>query len=161
VEYEIKAGDYAATITARGAALRQLQHLGRDLTVPFPTGSPIPDYRGIIAAPWPNRIRDGKYEFHGVDYQIPINEPEHDCAVHGFAFDLDWTIEEHDDSSVCLTCTIRATPGYPFTLRLSARYRLDRGGLHTSITATNIGDKTAPYGVCPHPVPSSGPSSTG
>ena len=75
-EYEIRAGDYTAVITARGAALRQLLHRGRDLVVPFPAGGPIPDYRGIIAAPWPNRIADGRYSFDGVRYEVPVNEPE-------------------------------------------------------------------------------------
>ena len=85
-EYELRAGEYSAVITARAAALRRLRHGERDLMVPFPEGGPIPDYRGIIAAPWPNRIADGRYTFQGVDYQVPVNEPERDCALHGLAF---------------------------------------------------------------------------
>ena len=62
-EFTLSAGGYTAVVTARAAALRVLQFEGRDLIVPFPEGGPIPDYRGIIAAPWPNRIADGKYSF--------------------------------------------------------------------------------------------------
>ncbi|MDQ0028724.1 hypothetical protein J2S89_000532 [Arthrobacter bambusae] len=57
--YEIRHGEYAAVVTARAGALRRLTYRGRDLVVPFPHGHPIPDYRGIVAAPWPNRIADG------------------------------------------------------------------------------------------------------
>jgi aldose 1-epimerase len=105
-EYEIRAGKYTATVTARGAALRQFRHRERDLVVPFPAGGPIPDYRGIIAAPWPNRTADGKYTIEGVTYQIPVNETQRDCALHGLAFGTDWILKAQDDSSVVLACFI-------------------------------------------------------
>lgn len=150
-EYELRAGDYTAVVTARAAAVRQLRFQGRNLVVPFPEGGAIPDYRGVVAAPWPNRIRDGRYTFEGDAYQVPVNEPERGCALHGFAFALDWSLESQDESSVLLSCAIEPSDGYPFALRLVARYRLADDGLHWSVSATNIGETTAPYGVCPHP----------
>jgi aldose 1-epimerase len=150
-EFTLSAGGYTAVVTARSAALRVLQFEGRDLVVPFPQGGPIPDYRGIIAAPWPNRIADGKYEFDGVQHQVPLNEPERGTALHGLAFPLDWTMKEHDAGSLTLTCTVGPTAGYPFVLELSARFTLNDAGLHTSVTARNAADVAAPYGVCPHP----------
>ena len=157
-EYGIRAGEYTAVVTERAAALRELRHRGRDLIVPFPAGGPIPDFRGVIAAPWPNRIRDGKYTFDGVDYQVPVTEPERGCALHGFTFGMDWSLDSRDESSVVLSCTIGPTPGYPFALRLTARYCLDENGLHARVTAMNTGDRTAPYGVCPHPYLLAGPA---
>ncbi|MCM0616407.1 aldose 1-epimerase family protein [Paenarthrobacter sp. TYUT067] len=150
-EFTLSAGGYTAVVTARAAALRVLQFQGRDLVVPFPEGGPIPDYRGIIAAPWPNRIADGKYTSDGVDHQLPVNEPERGTALHGLAFPLDWTPKESDAGSLTLTCTVGPTAGYPFVLELSARFVLDDAGLHTSVTARNAADIAAPYGVCPHP----------
>lgn len=157
-EYTLRSGEYTATITAEAGALRQLRHGERDLIVPFPAGGPIPDYRGIIAAPWPNRIEDGTYSFDGVEHQLPVNEPERGCALHGLAFGEVWTVEEHDRSSVVLACTLGPAPGYPFTLTLTAGYRLDSDGLHTTVTVTNIGTGAAPYGVCPHPYLLAGPA---
>jgi len=157
-EYEIRAGGYAAVITARGAALRQLLHRGRDLIVPFPAGGPIPDYRGIIAAPWPNRIADGRYTFDGVAYQVPVNEPERGCALHGQVFPLDWTMVSLDASSVALSCTPGPTAGYPHELRIDVEYRLSGHGLHGKVDASNLGSTTAPYGVCPHPYLVAGPA---
>ena len=90
-EFTLSAGGYTAVVTARAAALRVLQFEGRDLVVPFAEGGPIPDYRGIIAAPWPNRIADGTYSFDGVDHQLPVNEPERQTSLHGLAFPLEWT----------------------------------------------------------------------
>lgn len=157
-EYRISAGEYTATITARGAALRELRHRERDLIVPFPEGGPIPDYRGIIAAPWPNRIADGKYTFRGADYRVPVNEVERDCALHGLVFPLDWTLKELSGSAVVLACSVGPAPGYPFLLKVTASYRLDTDGLRAGVTATNFSADTAPYGVCPHPYLVAGPA---
>jgi aldose 1-epimerase len=157
-EYQIQAGEYTAVVTTRAAALRELRHRGRELIVPFPADGPIPDFRGIIAAPWPNRIPDGKYTFDGVDYEVPVNEAERACALHGFAFGADWTLEARDESSVTLSCTLEPTPGYPFNLHLSAQYRVSAEGLHSRVTAVNTGEDAAPYGVCPHPYLLAGPA---
>ncbi|MGA8788953.1 MAG: aldose 1-epimerase family protein [Paenarthrobacter sp.] len=150
-EFTLGAGGYTAVVTARAAALRSLQFEGRDLIVPFPKGGPIPDYRGVIAAPWPNRIADGAYVFDGNKHQLPVNEPERETALHGLAFPLDWTLKESDAGSLTLTCAVGPTAGYPFVLELESRFTLDDAGLHTSVTARNAADVAAPYGVCPHP----------
>ncbi|MGO4249571.1 aldose 1-epimerase family protein [Paenarthrobacter sp. RAF54_2] len=150
-EFTLQSGGYRAVITARAAALRVLQFQGRDLVVPFPEGGPIPDYRGIIAAPWPNRIADGAYRFDGTVHHLPVNEPDRGTSLHGLAFPLDWELKESDGGSLTLTCTVGPTPGYLFVLELSARYVVDDAGLHTRLTALNVADAPAPYGVCPHP----------
>jgi aldose 1-epimerase len=157
-EFTIKAGEYSAAVTAHAGALRELRHRERDLIVPFPEGGPIPDFRGIIAAPWPNRIADGRYTFDGTEYEVPVNEPERGCALHGLVFPLDWTLESHDESSVTLSCTPEPTAGYPHTLRIAVEYRLSQDGLHSRVTAANIGGAVAPYGVCPHPYLVAGPA---
>ncbi|WP_457972830.1 aldose 1-epimerase family protein [Arthrobacter sp. D1-17] len=157
-EYSIRSGEYAAVVTAQAGALRELRHRDRDLIVPFPEGGPIPDFRGIIAAPWPNRIADGSYMFDGTEYVVPINEPERGCALHGLVFPLDWTLESHDGSSVRLSCTPDPTAGYPHALRIDVDYRLSDDGLHSRVTAANLGRSAAPYGVCPHPYLVAGPS---
>ncbi|MDQ4046881.1 MAG: aldose 1-epimerase family protein [Actinomycetota bacterium] len=157
-EYSIRSGEYTAVITAQAGALRELRYRERDLIVPFPAGGPIPDFRGIIAAPWPNRIADGRYTFDGTGYEVPVNEPERGCALHGLVFPLDWTLESHDESSVQLSCTPDPTAGYPHAVRIDVEYRLSDDGLHSRVTAANLGSTAAPYGVCPHPYLIAGPS---
>ncbi|MET3919303.1 aldose 1-epimerase family protein [Arthrobacter sp. UYEF20] len=157
-EYGLRHGEYTAVIAARGAAIRRLRHRERDLVVPFPAGGPNPDFRGVIVAPWPNRIPDGKYTFDGVDYRVPVNEPGRQCALHGFTPELDWRLDSRTDSAVVLSRTIEPTPGYPFALSITACYRLDGDGLHATVTAANVGERTAPYGVCPHPYLLAGPA---
>ena len=157
-EYGLRHGEYTAVVAARGAALRTLQFRGRDLIVPFPAGGPNPDFRGVIVAPWPNRIPDGRYTFGGADYELPVNEPDRQCALHGFTPELEWRLESRTDSAVELSCAVGPVPGYPFALSITASYRLASGGLHTAVTAANVGQRSAPYGVCPHPYLLAGPA---
>ncbi|MBE4720354.1 aldose 1-epimerase family protein [Pseudarthrobacter sp. AB1] len=158
LEIQLVSGDYAAAVVQRGGALRRLVYQGRDLVVPFDAGAPIPDYRGIIAGPWPNRIADGIYRFAGVEHHLPINEPERGTSLHGLAFDRLWTVERSDADALSLSCEIAGAAGYPFHLRLLLDYELDEAGLHTTVTASNIGYEAAPYGVCPHPYLLAGPA---
>jgi aldose 1-epimerase len=157
-EYRIEAGQYTATITADGGALRELRYGHRDLIVPFAAGEPIPDYRGIIAAPWPNRIADGRYTIDGNTFQVPINETQRSCALHGLVFPLQWSLVSQEANAVRLACTLESTPGYPHNLHLDIEYRLTNDGLHSRVTAVNTGHTTAPYGVCPHPYLVAGPA---
>lgn len=157
-EFKIRAGEYTAAITTQAGALRELRHQGRDLIVPFLESGPIPDFRGIIAAPWPNRIADGRYTLDGTEYEVPVNEPERGCALHGLVFQLDWSMESHDESSVLLSCAPEPTAGYPHALRIKVEYRLSEHGLHSRVTAENLGSTVAPYGVCPHPYLVAGPA---
>ncbi|WP_422934491.1 aldose 1-epimerase family protein [Sinomonas sp. P47F7] len=161
-EFELRSGDYAAVVTAHAAALRKLTFQGRDLVVPFAEGGPIPDYRGIIAAPWPNRLADGRYTYDRATHLVPLSEPERGCALHGFAFTREWSLVRADERSVTLALELGGPdsdgePGYPFAVRLEARYALDgeaspeAGGLTWEVRAVNAGSEAAPYGVCPHP----------
>ncbi|MCX2748751.1 aldose 1-epimerase family protein [Arthrobacter sp. MI7-26] len=156
--FRLVSGDYTASIVQRGGALRQLTFQGRDLVVPFDAKAPIPDYRGIIAAPWPNRIADGSYRHDGAVLHLPLNEPARRTALHGLVFDQLWTFQAGSTDSLRLSCELGDSAGYPFRLALQLDYRLDAEGLHTTVTARNLGERTAPYGVCPHPYLLAGPA---
>lgn len=150
-EFELRHGAYEAAVTLRGAALRSLSHAGRDLVVPFESGNSIPDYRGVICAPWPNRLANGRYSWEGGEIQAPVNEPERNTALHGLVFDKLWSVAGRDESSVTLSTSLAPGEGYPFSLDLTVRYSLSATGLQGAVTAVNPGPGAAPYGVCPHP----------
>lgn len=150
-QYEISGHGYRAVVTGIGASLRVLQHDARDLIVSFAEDQPMVNFRGALAAPWPNRVADGRYGLDGVTRQLPVNEPSRDCALHGLVFDRDWQLVKHSDTEVALGVRLPAGDGYPFQLDLVARYSLSAEGLTTTVEAVNSGTGTAPYGVCPHP----------
>lgn len=159
VQFALESGDQSATVTEVGAALRTYAVAGRDVVVPFGPDEMSPAYHGAILLPWPNRIRDGRYSFEGVDYQVPLTEPARLTALHGLVSWERWSPVEHTDTAVTLALDLVPTPGYPFPLRSQITYRLTDDGLQVSLTTRNLGDRNAPYGVGFHTWLSPGTSS--
>ena len=107
--------------------------------------------RGTTLAPWPNRLRDGRYRFDGKDQQLPISEVAHNNAIHGLVRWRPWTLLDRNESSLRLEVVLLPQPGYPFSLRIEHAYELSADGLSVTTTATNIGGQRLPYGLGFHP----------
>jgi aldose 1-epimerase len=150
-QFEIAGGDYRAVVTECGATLRVLEHADRPLIHGFGEDEMSSAGRGQLLVPWPNRIRDGRYAFDGRDLQLPLTEPSRHNASHGLARWAAWTVEEHAASSVSLGYRLMAQTGYPWTLDLHVLYDLSADGLTVTQTATNLGDRPAPYACGAHP----------
>ncbi len=150
-QYRITHGDHTATVTEVGATLREYSVGGRDVVHPFAEDQLPPAGNGAVLAPWPNRLRDGQYTYAGVEYQLPLNEPDRRTALHGLVNWQRWTPVEQSESSVTLEHRLVPTPGYPFFLRVAITYTLSDDGLRVHTVATNDGEATAPYGIGFHP----------
>ncbi|WP_062464696.1 aldose 1-epimerase family protein [Demequina soli] len=144
-------GDQVATIASVGAALREYTVGGRDVVVPYAADQLAPAFSGMVLAPWPNRLRDGRYTFAGADLQVPVSEPDRATALHGLVSWADWTVESSSADAVTLTFALAASPGYPFQLVLATTYALTDGGLTITTVARNEGTAALPYGVGFHP----------
>ena len=150
-EHLLAHGPYRAVVTEVGAGLRLLQHAGRDLVLSYPAGTIRPRFAGALLAPWPNRIRDGRYRLNGTSYQLPVTEPDRQNALHGLVVWARFDAQRPDDATATLTHRLVPIPGYPFEVEIEARYELGDGGLTTTITARNLGRTTAPWGTAAHP----------
>ena len=157
-EVDLTHGPYSAVVTARGGALRELRHGDRDLVVGFGPDGGVPDYRGVICAPWPNRLADGTYHYAGRSYAATVNEPERGSALHGLAIHQPWEVVEAGGDRAVLHCSIPSGPAYPADLDLTVTYSLSGDGLRGTVHAVNTGSVAAPYGVCPHPYLVAGPA---
>jgi aldose 1-epimerase len=156
-QFEIRGGGYRAVVTECGASLRVLEYDGRPLVLGWEEGAQSASGRGQLLAPWPNRIRDGKYSFDGRDLQLPLSEPKLGNASHGLVRWASWTVEEHSGSTVSLACRLMSQPGYPWTVDLHAMYDLSATGLTVTVTATNLSGAPAPYALGAHPYLTAGP----
>ena len=107
--------------------------------------------RGQPLIPWPNRLRDGRYEFAGDRYQMALTEPEAHNAIHGLVRWANWTVGERGDDRVVMEHVLHPQPGWPGVLQIAIEYALGDGGLSVTTTATNIGDVAFPYGAGQHP----------
>lgn len=150
-QWTITYGEQSATIVETGAALRSYQVGGVDVVAGFGADEPASSGRGQLLLPWPNRIRDGRYTFEGVEQQLPLSEPALGNASHGLVRWVSWRLLERSDAVVRLGYRLQAQPGWPGTLDLAIRYELTAEGLRVSIDATNVGSSRVPFGCGVHP----------
>ena len=150
-QFHLTGGGYEAVVTESGGALRALTHAGRDLVDGFGADAMSSGGRGQLLAPWPNRIRDGRYSFGGREHQLALTEPSRGNASHGLARWAAWTVEEHTAHSVSLQYRLMAQSGYPWLVDLHVLYDLSADGLTVTQTATNLSDSPAPYASGAHP----------
>ncbi|AGA30716.1 aldose 1-epimerase [Singulisphaera acidiphila] len=111
-----------------------------------------------ILFPYPNRVRDATYQFHGKTYRLPVGLAPN--AIHGFALDAPWNVieEKADESGASLTGRYQiswATPkmieNWPTDAILEVRYQLAGRTLTMTITVNNPTAKALPYGFGIHP----------
>lgn len=150
-QYEIALGEQRAVVTEVGAALRSYAVAGRDVVVPFGVPEMSPAFHGAVLLPWPNRLRDGRYELDGIEYALPLSEPGRRVALHGLVCWERWQVEEHAGSRVRLGIDTVPVPGYPFPLHAAVTYALGPEGLEVTLVTANLGSADAPYGAGFHP----------
>src|SRR5689334_12631953 len=129
----IAAGRQRAVVTEIGAALRSWTAGGVEVLDGFAADEAPTAFRGSVLAPWPNRLRDGRYRFGGAEHRTPVTEPERSTALHGLVHGARWALGEHTRSRVVLATALEPRPGYPFAVRLEVAYALGAGGLEVAL----------------------------
>ncbi len=150
---EIAAGPYRAVVTETGATLRTFSHAGEDLVDGFAIDALPGQCHGQVLAPWPNRLRDGRWNWRGEDLQLPVDAPaQGNSASHGLVRWMSWEVANQEADRVELRYQLRPQPGYPFALDFAVTYSVDpASGLTARITAVNAGDDDAPVALGAHP----------
>lgn len=155
-QYPISHGDQRATVVEVGAAVRQYTAGDREIFQSYPEHDVSWGFHAAVLVPWPNRIRDGRYEFDGETYQVALTEPDRHNALHGLAAWRPWSLADHSATSVTLQLQLLPSLGYPFFLDTAVRYDLGDDGLVVTTTSTNNGDRACPYALGFHPYISTG-----
>jgi len=150
-QYEISAGPYRAVVTEVGATLRAFANGGRDVLRGFAADRPPSGGAGQELIPWPNRIRDGRYVFDGVEQQLSLSEPPRHNASHGLARHAVWRLVDLSESSVTQTLRIFPQPGWPGVLEATLTHSVGDAGLVVDVAASNIGATPLPFGYGAHP----------
>ncbi|GAC1571131.1 MAG: aldose 1-epimerase family protein [Candidatus Dormibacteria bacterium] len=157
VQHELRAGDARAIAVEVGGGLREYVVAARPLLDGYAAGEMCAGGRGQLLIPWPNRVRDGRYQFGGATHQLALSEPAQRNAIHGLVRFAPWTLSERDASSVRLANTIHPSPGYPHRLAVSVEYRLSEQALGVNVEVQNRGEAVAPLGIGSHPYLRAGP----
>ena len=143
--------ELCASVDLVGGGLRALTLGGADLVESYPPGEDAPFCSGALLFPWPNRVRDGQWTQRGIDYQLPVTEPELGHATHGLVLNDVFAVEHRTGSEVTVSTSVARQPGYPFLVRLQATYRLTDDGLDVKLTVTNESHVAAPFALGVHP----------
>jgi aldose 1-epimerase len=149
-------GVFRATITQVAAGVRTFTLEGSHLTEPFGEDATPPSGDGITLVPWPNRVRDGRWNLRAEDgtetvQQLALTEPAKGNAIHGLLRYEPYSLLGREDHSVTQTATVYPQLGYPFLLEVVVRHELTDAGLEVTTTLTNAGSATAPVAVGAHP----------
>lgn len=150
-QFEIAFGDQRAVVVEVGGGLRSYSVAGREILDGYGVDELCPSGRGQVLIPWPNRLEDGSYEFDGRRYQLPIDDPAEQDAIHGLVRWANWTVGTRGPESVVMEHRLHPQPGYPFSLALRIEYALSSAGLSVTTTATNLGPAACPYACGQHP----------
>lgn len=116
-------------------------------SAPFSSGIPI-------LFPWPGRIADGRFSYRSREIHLPINDPAHNCAIHGLIYDRVFRVSRRGPYYVSGRLDSRSDADlsriwpYPFVLELD--YEVG-AGLRLRASVENAGDEPMPFGFGAHP----------
>lgn len=113
-------------------------------------------YASAILFPFVNRIENGKYMFLGNQYQLDKNQREEQHAIHGLVYNkpfklIHWNANKSSAEISLKYIEDKPPCGFPFKYSLELVYTLTNDSLNLKAMATNIDNKSFPFGVGWHP----------
>src|SRR5256886_16955101 len=143
-QYPIRSGDQAGVVVEVGGGLRAYTVADLPIVDGYGDEALAPAGAGQVLAPWPNRIRDGRYPWHGETYELALSEPPHHNAIHGLVRWLPWRAVSVGEAAGALSCELPPHPGDPWRLGLSARRSAGPGRRPGGTTPTHPAAAAAP-----------------
>ncbi len=113
--------------------------------------------KSAILFPFPNRLRDGSYSWHGREYTFPINNAATSNAIHGFVRHESFQVERIDvtDERALITSRFVADgkhPAYPFPFTFDATFEMTAlAEFNATFSVTNQHTASIPVGLGWHP----------
>lgn len=151
-QFVLESGGARAVVGQVAAVLREFTVDGVHYTETWADEALPPMGCGIVLAPWPNRVEDGKWTApDGAPQQLDITEPSRHTAIHGLLRNTAYLPVERTGSAVTLAAPIYPQHGYLFNLDTTVRYELTDAGLQVTHSVTNRGSTAAPFGIGAHP----------
>ncbi len=150
-QWTISHGDQQAVVVEVGGGLRSYEIGGVPVLAGFRADQACVSGRGQVLAPWPNRLRDGKYTIGGVAEQLSLTEVARHNASHGLVRWALWELVRQEADTVEVRYRLHPQPGWRWFLDLGLVYALGDDGLQVTVSAHNRGDEPAPFGFAQHP----------
>ncbi|MFC7491220.1 MULTISPECIES: aldose 1-epimerase family protein [unclassified Knoellia] len=150
-QWHLSAGSDELTVVEVGGGLRTWSRDGMDVLAGYGVDRQCTSGRGQQLIPWPNRIRDGRYAYAGVQHQLPLTEVDLGNASHGLVRWAPWRLVERTDASITVGHRLFPQPGWDWHLETTTTYAVAQDGLTVTTRVTNVGELPAPFGYGAHP----------
>jgi aldose 1-epimerase len=112
-------------------------------------------YKSHYLLPFPNRMRNGKYDFEGKSYQFPINDTNTNNNLHGFLETVPMNIIATENIGnqkvIILKGNFEGLSYFPFPFEITIKYLFSDSELTIESTIKNIGKTNMPIGYGWHP----------
>jgi len=147
VTIELRAGSARCTIAPHdGGRITSLRLGDREILVPRLAEHP-PMFGGSFAmVPWAGRIRDGRFNFDGNQYQLELGLPPH--AIHGTVYTAEWRVGAVGNDFAELSCPTGT--GWPFGGMVRQRFDLSADEIRCTLSIT-ADEQAMPAQVGWHP----------
>ncbi len=100
--------------------------------------------------PYANRIAGNTFEFRAKRWRVQPNNPPDAINVHGSGWKHPWTVTEAGDAQATLSLDIAASLE-PYSYHATQAFMLSEEGLDVTMTLTNTGPVSMPFGFGLHP----------
>jgi aldose 1-epimerase len=127
----------------------------------IPDEKGLEDYRNSFKSsllfPFPNRVKDGAFDFGEKSYQLEINDNTFNHAIHGLVHDQSFTLHQEAGNPEKARVDLRyraegSHPGFPFAYELRLRYSFSNlGEVRLGFELINTGHQAFPFGLGWHP----------
>ena len=111
-QHEIRHGDQRLVVVEVGGGLRTYDVADGALLDGYGSDEICNGGRGQLLIPWPNRVRDGSFEFGSERHQLGLTEPEAHNAIHGLVRWANWSVARRDDQAVVLQHVLHPQTGW-------------------------------------------------
>ncbi|MCB0577864.1 MAG: hypothetical protein KDD10_00965 [Phaeodactylibacter sp.] len=113
--------------------------------------------KNVLLFPFPNRLKEGRYEWQGREYRFPVNDGQTGNALHGFGMDQPMTVSAVNaaEEKASLRCAFHyegGRPSYPFPFLFETTFEIaNPGTVEVTLQVRNNGRAPLPFGMGWHP----------
>ncbi|RZA34197.1 MAG: aldose epimerase [Lysobacteraceae bacterium] len=116
-----------------GGRIAQITHRGLDQLVDHrQAGGAMIGWGCYPMVPWAGRVRRGRFAFHGLEHQLPLNLGGH--AIHGVGFAMAWRVESQALHRIELSLALPQDERWPFGGRALQRIELGEDSLQLTLS---------------------------
>lgn len=153
-------GTSLSLVPEYGACLLDLSFNGSSVLDAYKTPEELDFNRwskNIVLYPFPNRLKNGQYQWKGKSYQFPINDSHTGNALHGFGFNQNMAVEkvvlEERSASILLRSEYNGdNPAFPFSFTFHIEFYLNSSNnFEAGMRFQNTGVESMPIGWGWHP----------